>query len=47
MHEIQTIVTNVRGVCPFVSLSVMLLTHVWCIRATFAKVLWHLINCDN
>jgi len=43
----QTIVTDVRGVChsvcPFVSLSVMRLNCVWCIHAAFAKLLWPLV----
>jgi len=36
MHEMQTIVTDVRGG----SLSVARLNNVWCIRAVFVKLLW-------
>jgi len=39
----QTIVTDVRGVCSSVSLSVTRLNCVWCIRAAFAKFLWPLV----
>jgi len=35
MHELQTIVTDIRGMCPFVSLSVTQLNCVWYIRAAF------------
>jgi len=50
MHEMQTIVTDVRGVCPYVSLSVTRLNSAesavcegsFC--TAFAKSLWPLVR---
>jgi len=48
MHEMQTIVTDVRGVylsvCPSVSLSVTRLTVRGSFSAAFAKSLWPLVS---
>jgi len=40
MHEMQTIVTGVRGVCLYMSMSVC---HAGSFGAAFAKSLWPLV----
>jgi len=44
MHEMQTIVTDVRGVCLSVCPSGSSTACVCCIRAAFAKLLWPLVG---